>query len=156
MEKYFETTLLETNIFNLTSENKHLHDFAKEVNAFFDKQASPIIAKCVANIVIEIEELGRESDLVHFLPEDYSHLTLFEQISLVAMPGDLHIYPAVVLMIRNFCENEINILDEHDKFIMSHRYRDFDEDTFCPAQELENAFVEYATNYTNEKLSEYR
>lgn len=143
-------------IFNLSSENKHLIDFADKVNDFFDKQTPAIIERCVSNITKKITELGNDSPITHFVSESYEDLNLFEQISLVAMVGDLPLFPEVMMMISNFCEDEIKLLNEHDRFIISHRYRDFDEDSYSAVQELENAFVEYASNYTNEKLSEYR
>lgn len=139
-------------IFNLTSENKHLIDFAEKVNKFFDKQTPPIIEKCVSNISQKIIDLGNESPMTHFVSESYEDLNLFEQISFVAMDGDLPLYPEVMMMISNFCEDEIKLLNEHDRFIISHRYRDFDEDNYDIAQEIEDAFVEYASNYTNDKL----
>lgn len=143
-------------IFNLTSENKHLIGFAEKVNDFFDKQTLPIIEECVSNITQKIIELGNESPITHFISESHEDLNLFEQISLVAMDGDLPLYPEVMMVISNFCEDEIKLLNEHDRFIISHRYRDFDEDDYNPVQEVEDAFVEYASNYTNDKLSEYR
>lgn len=146
----------ETTIYNLTSENKHLINFAEKVNDFFDKQTLPIIKKCVSNITQKIIDLGNESPMTHFVSESYEDLNLFEQISLVAMDGDLPLYSEVMMMIRNFCEDEIKLLNEHDRFIMSYRYRDFDEDDYNPVQEVKDAFVEYASNYTNDKLSEYR
>lgn len=145
---------LETKVFNLTSENKELLAFAEQTNKFFERQTLTILEKCVTSIVAKIVELGNKSDSTSFL--SHEDLNLFEQISLVALEGDLPIYPEVMLMITNFCEAEIKLLNEHDRFIISHRYRDFDEDQYSPVQGLEDTFVEYTTNYTNEKLSEYR
>lgn len=144
---------LETKVFNLTSENKHLLDFAEKTNKFFENQTPAILDKCVANIVRKIKELGQESPNTRFRTED---LNLFEQISLVAMEGDILLYPEVMMMINNFCVAEVKLLNEHDKLIISHRYRDLDEEEYSGEEELENAFVEYASNYTNDKLSEYR
>lgn len=145
---------LETKVFNLTSENKELQDFAEQTNKFFEKQTPAILAKCVISIVAKIVELGNESNSTRFLPHE--DINLFEQISLVALEDDLPIYPEVMIMITNFCDAEIKLLNEHDRFIVSHRYRDFDEDQYSPVQELEDAFIEYASNYTNDALSEYR
>lgn len=142
-----ETTILDI-------ETKELLSFAEKTNRFFESQTPAILQKCVSNMVAKITQLGEESHIANFLPNE--GLNLFEQISLVALEGDLPIYPEVVQMIRNFCDAEIKLLNELDRFIISHRYRDFDEDQYSPVQELENAFVEYVTNYTNEKLSEYR
>ena len=144
----------ETILFNLTEENKHLLNFAEKTNKFFEEQTSIIQGKCVANIVNHMTQLRKESDLVSFL--SYEDLNLFEQISLVALEGNLPNYPEVMFAITSFCEAEIKLLDESDKFIVSHRYRNFDKSQYSPIQELENAFIEYATNYTNDKLSEYR
>ena len=141
-------------LFDLTEENKHLLDFAKKTNRFFEKQTSIILEKCVANIVKDMTQLGKGSDLASFLP--YDDLNLFEQISIVTFEGNLLTYPEVMFAITSFCEAEIKLLDESDTFIVSHRYRDFDESQYNPIQELKNAFIEYATNYTNDKLSEYR
>lgn len=154
MTEVTTNTDLESKVFNLTSENNELLDFAEKINEFFDSQTPAILKKCVANIVTKITQLGEECDLATFLPHE--DLNLFEQISFVALEGDLPIYPEVMVMITNFCDAEINLLNEHDRFIVSHRYRYFDEDRYSPVQELEDAFIEYASNYTNDKLSEYR
>ena len=145
---------MELEIQNLLSDKNRMRKDIREMERFFEKLSTPIIQKCIFRITRELRQLGEVAPGIKFLGDDLDHLDLFEQISLVALPGDLDLYVDAEILIRDFSQNEYDNMSEDNKCILNHQ--NIDNGAYCPVQQIQNDFIEYVTNYTNEKLTEYR
>ena len=132
------------------------HDVWKiiEMESHFKKQAEKLLKQCSFRMAHKLRQLGIDAPETKFLADDYDSLNLFEQISLVAEQGDLHIYPGLMDLLQTMSSNEWKNLTDDEHFVLEHQ--DVEDEEYDGAINIQNHFVDYATNYTNKKLEEYR
>lgn len=106
-----------------------------------------------------IRVLGKECPYAKILDDrddTYIDLDMFEQVSLVAMEGHLDCYPHILTMIYKLAKSEYGNLTDDEKFILNHQGLGSEHKPYCAIEDIESNFIQYAANYTNKKLSEYR